>query len=38
MIEQSTKKRMLIYSGSSNSKLAEKVAKELGTEISEIQK
>ena len=38
MIEQSTKKRMLIYSGSSNSKLAEKVAKKLGTEISEIQK
>tara|TARA_Y100000590_G_scaffold21278_1_gene24694 strand:- start:222 stop:1199 length:978 start_codon:yes stop_codon:yes gene_type:complete len=38
MIEQSTKKRMLIYSGSSNTKLAEKVAKALGTEISEVEK
>ena len=38
MIEQSTKKRMLIYSGSSNSELAKKVAKELGTELAEVEK
>ena len=38
MIEQSTKKRMLIYSGSSNSELAKKVANELGTELAEVEK
>ncbi|MFL2694043.1 MAG: ribose-phosphate diphosphokinase [Candidatus Actinomarina sp.] len=38
MIEQSTKKRMLIYSGSSNTELAKKVSKELGTELAEVEK
>ena len=38
MIEQSTKKRMLIYSGSSNTELAKKVAKDLGTELAEVEK
>ena len=38
MIEQENKKKMLIYSGSSNTELANKVAKELGTELAEVEK
>ena len=33
MIERAGKKKMLIFSGSSNPELADKVAKELGTEL-----
>ena len=38
MIEQENKKKMLIYSGSSNTELANKVAKELGTDLAEVEK
>ena len=38
MIERAGKKKMLLFSGSSNSELAEKVAKELGTELAEVDK
>ena len=33
MIEQSTKKRMLIYSGSSNTELAKKTTSEIETQL-----
>ena len=38
MIERAGKKKMLIFSGSSNPQLADKVAKELGTELAEVDK
>ena len=38
MIEQAGKKKMLLFSGSSNQELAEKVAKELGTDLAEVDK
>ena len=38
MIERAGKKKMLIFSGSSNPELADKVAKELGTELAEVDK
>ena len=38
MIERAGKKKMLLFSGSSNSELADKVAKELGTELAEVDK
>ena len=38
MIEQENKKKMLLYSGSSNAELSNKVAKELGTELAEVEK
>ena len=36
MIEQPGKKKMLIFSGSSNTELAQKVSSNLGTELSEV--
>ena len=38
MIEQAGKKKMLLFSGSSNQELAEKVALELSTDLSEVEK
>ena len=38
MIEQPGKKKMLIFSGSSNTELAQKVSSNLGTELSEVEK
>ena len=38
MIEQPGKKKMLIFSGSSNSELAQKVATNLGTELAEVER
>ena len=38
MIERAGKKKMLIFSGSSNPELADKVANELGTELAEVDK
>ena len=38
MIERAAKKKMLLFSGSSNAELADKVAKELGTELAEVDK
>ena len=38
MIERAGKKKMLIFSGSSNPELADKVSKELGTELAEVDK
>ena len=38
MIERAGKKKMLLFSGSSNQELAEKVAKELGTDLAEVDK
>ena len=38
MIERDGKKKMLLFSGSSNAELADKVAKELGTELAEVDK
>jgi hypothetical protein len=37
MIEQPGKKKMLLFSGSSNLELAEKVSSHLGTEIAEME-
>ena len=38
MIEQPGKKKMLIFSGSSNTELAQKVATNLGTELAEVER
>ena len=38
MIEQPGKKKMLLFSGSSNVELAQKVASNLGTELSEVER
>ena len=38
MIEQPGKKKMLIFSGSSNTDLAQKVATNLGTELAEVER
>ncbi|MDA9646136.1 ribose-phosphate diphosphokinase, partial [Candidatus Actinomarina] len=38
MIEQTSKKKMLLFAGSSNPKLAEKVASELGTSLALVDK
>ena len=38
MIEQAGKKKLLLFSGSSNQELAGKVALELGTDLSEVEK
>ena len=37
MIEQAGKKKMLLFSGSSNVELASKVASNLGTELSTVE-
>ena len=38
MIEQPGKKKMLLFSGSSNVELAQQVASNLGTELSEVER
>ena len=38
MIEQPGKKKMLVFSGSSNTELAQKVATNLGTELAEVER
>ena len=38
MIEQPSKKKMLLFTGSSNPELAEKVAGELGTSLASVDK
>ena len=38
MIEQPGKKKMLIFSGSSNTELAQKVSTNLGTELSKVER
>ena len=38
MIEQPGKKKMLLFSGSSNVELAQKVASNLGTELSKVER
>ena len=38
MIEQPGKKKMLLFSGSSNEELASKVATNLGTEVCTVEK
>ena len=38
MIEQPGKKKMLLFSGSSNVELAQRVASNLGTELSEVER
>ena len=38
MIEQPGKKKMLLFSGSSNDELAQKVASNLGTQLSDVER